>query len=278
MARIRSVHPGQWTDEEYVSCSMTARLFAIALRNEADDQGVFPWKPLTLKMRLFPADDVDISALLDELAAADVIQRFELDGRAFGAIRNFARYQRPKKPTYTHVLPAALRSYVCLTADTLAGNSSAPSPNRSEQVPNHHGAVPEHCENARPEEEKEGEKGKGNRKGEAVPIGTPPGDDDAKAQEPSASGDRWHGALEWLATHTNRRRAGLRSLIGRWCRDYGERAVRVVLDEAARSPPADPVAWLEARLKRDHRLHGTRDPLNEWLAHEDETRNQDPGI
>ena len=56
MPRIRSVHPGQWTDENFVSCRPTARLLALGLRNEADDQGIFEWKPLTLKMRLFAAD------------------------------------------------------------------------------------------------------------------------------------------------------------------------------------------------------------------------------
>lgn len=271
MARIRSVHPGQWTDEQFVSCSMTARLFAIALRNEADDQGVFPWKPLTLKMRLFPADDVDIAALLDALADADVIRRFELDGRVFGVVRNFARYQRPKKPTYTHPLPVELRTYVGLPQTRRSATDV-------EQVPPSLAAVANRSPNSSPEgEEKEGEKKRKEKgKGKAVSAGTRPGPDE-NSRKLEATIERWHVPLEWLACHTDRPRAGLRALLGRWCRDHGEGAVRAALDEAARSPPAEPVAWLEARLKRGCGSQ-TRDPLNEWLVHEDEARNQDPGI
>ena len=106
MARIRSLHPNQWTDEAFVTCSPMARLLAIALRNEADDGGVFAWKPLTLKMRLLPADSVDINLLLEELAGADIIRRYEIDGVHYGAIRNFTLFQKPKFPkTYHPRLP-----------------------------------------------------------------------------------------------------------------------------------------------------------------------------
>jgi hypothetical protein len=114
MSRIRSIHPGQWTDEQFVLCSMAARLLALGLRNEADDQGVFEWKPLTLKMRLFPADDVKIGELLDELIEQNLICRFDVDGKAFGAIRNFCKYQRPKSPSDVHPLPDEYRIYVAL--------------------------------------------------------------------------------------------------------------------------------------------------------------------
>nr|WP_314074751.1 hypothetical protein [uncultured Roseococcus sp.] len=97
MPRIRSIHHGQWTDEAFVSCSMAARLLAIGVRNLADDQGVFPWKPLTLKMQLFPADNVDVSALLAELSETGQLQRFEMNGQAYGAIRNFRRWQRRQR-------------------------------------------------------------------------------------------------------------------------------------------------------------------------------------
>ena len=127
MARIRSIHPGQWTDEQFVSVSPFARLLALALRNEADDQGVFEWKPVGLKMRLLPADTVDIVALLSELVGADIIRKYAAEGREYGAIRNFQRYQRPKKPNSLHPIPVELRTYL---------NSSAAS---SEPVENQSG-------------------------------------------------------------------------------------------------------------------------------------------
>lgn len=112
MSRIRSIHPGQWTDEEFVALSFPARLLAIGLRNEADDNGVFEWKPIGIKMRLFPADNIDVAKLLKELEESNHVVRFDSDGRAFGAIRNFRVYQRPKSPKAQFPLPAELDNYV----------------------------------------------------------------------------------------------------------------------------------------------------------------------
>lgn len=98
MARIRSVHPGLWTDEGFVSLSLPARLFYIGLWNEADDYGLFEWKPMRLKMRLAPADAVDAAALLDEIERTGFLVRLQRAGKTLGVIRNFRKYQRPKKP------------------------------------------------------------------------------------------------------------------------------------------------------------------------------------
>jgi hypothetical protein len=127
MARIRSTHPNQWTDEAFVSVSAHARLLALGLRNEADDYGVFKWKPLTLKMRILPADNIDAGTLLGELENADIVRKFQADGETYGAIRNFCRYQRPKKPLHYHPFPEDVRVYV--------GTSSEPVPNQSPTAP-----------------------------------------------------------------------------------------------------------------------------------------------
>lgn len=91
--------------------SPMARLLTLAIRNEADDQGVFEWKPVTIKMRLMPADNVDVSELLAEMEANNQVRRFEWGGRQFGVIRNFGKFQRPKKPNKVHFLPHELRTY-----------------------------------------------------------------------------------------------------------------------------------------------------------------------
>ena len=105
MSRIRSIYPEQWTDEDFVTCSPLARLLAIAIRNEADDNGVFEWKPIAIKMRLLPADDCDVSALLGELVSTNQVYRFEVNGKKFGAIRNFTTFQKPKTPKYKYPEP-----------------------------------------------------------------------------------------------------------------------------------------------------------------------------
>lgn len=112
MSRIRSVHPGFFRDENLVPCSPFARLLYIGLGIEADDKGIFEWKPVQLKMTIFPADSVDVAALLAELVAAGNVRRFEVGGKAFGAIRNFRKYQRPKTPNSIHPMPDDIAEYV----------------------------------------------------------------------------------------------------------------------------------------------------------------------
>ena len=116
MARIRSVHPGIFTDEAFVSLSSDAQVFLIGIWTECDDQGVFEWKPLTLRMRLRPTKDGAVDALLSEMVAANCVRRYELSGRQYGAVRNFRKYQRPKKPNAIHPITDEIRTYVALIA------------------------------------------------------------------------------------------------------------------------------------------------------------------
>lgn len=100
MARIRSIHPGLASDEAYMMMSMAAKAAWPMLWTECDDHGVFEWKPIVLKARIFPADNVDFAALLDELESLGCIRRVEHERKAYGLVRNFGRFQRPKNPSY----------------------------------------------------------------------------------------------------------------------------------------------------------------------------------
>lgn len=114
MARIRSIHPGLWTDEAFVSTSRDARLLFIGLLNECDDQGAFEWKPRQIKMRLCAADDVDVATVgrwLEELADANLMKHYTANGADYGAVRNFKEWQRPKKPNRLHPMPPEFRTY-----------------------------------------------------------------------------------------------------------------------------------------------------------------------
>lgn len=130
MARIRSIHPGFFNDEDLVAVSMAARLLVLGLGIESDDKGIFEWKPLTIKMKVFPADNVDIPALLAELEGANAILQYEVDGRKYGAIRNFRKHQRPKTPNDIFPADDNIRTYVFLSppiSETLpqsGGNAS----------------------------------------------------------------------------------------------------------------------------------------------------------
>ena len=115
MARIRSVHPSLFTDEAWVSCSPLARILYIGLWTDADDQGLFEWKPLQIKMRLLPGDAGDVPAMLAELEGVGLICAYQAEGKRFGAIANFRKFQRPQKPNAIHPLPENIAEYVCLS-------------------------------------------------------------------------------------------------------------------------------------------------------------------
>ena len=125
MARIRSIHPGLFTDESFMSASLSARLLLIGIWTEAFDDGVFEWKPITLRARIFPVDSVDVPALLNELVELNFIQTFNSNSKKYGIVRNFGKYQRPKKPNSSGVLPNELRTYAAISTD-----SSEPVPNQ----------------------------------------------------------------------------------------------------------------------------------------------------
>jgi hypothetical protein len=129
--------------------SFEAQILLIGLWTEADDQGVFEWKPVTLRARLRPTKDGCVENVLAELVQARCICGFEHGGRQFGAIRNFCRYQRPRKPSNRFVVPPELRTWVGLApAGTEAGGDKGdPVLQTSEPGP--------------PMEGKEGEEGEG---------------------------------------------------------------------------------------------------------------------
>lgn len=133
MARIRSIHPGIASDEAFMSMSMAAKAAWPILWTECDDSGVFEWKPIVLKARIFPADHVDFSALLDEWVQLGSVRRFELEGKSFGVIRNFGKYQRPKNPSYRYSLPEGLRNFACLSEPK--GDSPPPALPPSDPTP-----------------------------------------------------------------------------------------------------------------------------------------------
>ncbi len=137
MPRIRSIHPGLFTDEAFMALTVEEPLavaLLIGLWTEADDQGVFEWKPFTIKARVLPATTQPVEPLLERLAAANFLCRFEVGEKVYGAVRNFRRWQRPEKPKAVHPLADELRSYVGLIADqspTGSAPDGGPSPKKA---------------------------------------------------------------------------------------------------------------------------------------------------
>jgi hypothetical protein len=253
MARIRSIHPGLWTDETYVALSMPARLLFLGIWNECDDMGSFEWSPLKLKMRLLPADNVDPVELLDELTAARCIMPYDAEGKRYGAVRNFCQYQRPKKPTSVYPQTEAVGNWVNINArSTRDGGEPTPSsdtvsgePTPRSKRPGGEGTPPstqasgEVVGNQLPTS---GEKSRQRKEGgdNTVPNGTAAiaAIDPAKALFDA-------GVALLMAAGSSRKQSG--AMIARWRKDHGDRWTREAIASAAGK--SDPIGWIEGRKK-----------------------------
>lgn len=95
MARQRILHPDFWTDERVVQACPLGRLLFQGLWGLADREGRLEDKPISIKMRVLPADSCNVDELLTDLATLGLIQRYEVDGSGYIAITNFLKYQKP---------------------------------------------------------------------------------------------------------------------------------------------------------------------------------------
>jgi hypothetical protein len=243
MARIRSVHPGLWTDERFVGLSAFARLFFMGLWGECDDFGSFEWSPLKLKMRLLPADNVDPATLLAELFTAGAITSYEVDGRTYGAVRNFCQYQRPKKPTATYPQSEAVRQWVGTEARAKrdGGEQVAPaSPTASEPTPPSTLPSSEPVGNQLPTS---GEKARQMKDGGGRSSSVA----DATAADPPNLSKLVFDEGVKLLTAAGKSTSSSRSMIARWAKTHGDGPVREALISAVGR--AQPVSWIEKRLR-----------------------------
>ncbi len=231
MARIRSVHPGLWTDEAFVSLTPFARLLFMGLWGECDDMGSFEWSPLKLKMRLLPADGVDAAELLGELERTGSVLRYEIKGRSYGAVRNFCQYQRPKKPNSTYPQTEEVRNWVGTEERSKRDGSEAvhhSSETGSEAVGNQFPTGGE-----KPRQMEDG--------GDTFPNGK-----GADAPQIDLAKLVFDEGVK-LLTDAGLAKRSARALIAKWSKDHGDGPTREALVSA--SGKADPVSWIEARWK-----------------------------
>lgn len=102
MARIRTIKPEFFTSEDIVALSPLARLLFIAVWCEADKEGRLRWKPKTMRLRYFPADDCDIEALASELIDAGLVVLY---GDGLAHVPGFTRHQHVNPRESSSVLP-----------------------------------------------------------------------------------------------------------------------------------------------------------------------------
>ncbi len=102
MARIRTVKPEFFTSEDIVALSPLSRLLYIALWCEADREGRLVWKPRTMKLRYFPADDCDIEAMCAEIVAQGLVKPY---GEGLAYIPSFTEHQHLNPREAASTLP-----------------------------------------------------------------------------------------------------------------------------------------------------------------------------
>lgn len=265
MARIRSIHPGLFSDEVFVALSAQAQVFWIGLLCDADDRGIFEWKPVSLKMRILPAAVSDVSCLLEELEAHKLIRRYESGGATYGAIRNFCRYQRPKWPKAAHPITAEIRAFTAVDGKAEGGAMSfSNDPTAAERQRrkrdrnrNEAGDTEDVSRISRDDDgtvtagERRGEELRKNTTANAVGVAAPDAPSPVTAFPTDWRERLFRQGLASVSEMTGKPVGPARSLIGRWLRDARDDARRVLrtIEDAQEQNAAEPVAWIEAALK-----------------------------
>lgn len=110
MARIRSVKPEYWADQDLAEqVSRDARLLYIGLWNLADEHSRLRGDPRFIKGQIFPYDDdlqpLDIAKLLDELALAGKVVQYRTGTGTYIFLPKLASHQRLEPEKVATKLP-----------------------------------------------------------------------------------------------------------------------------------------------------------------------------
>lgn len=108
--RIRQLKPDIFVDDEFWAFRQQhpeLPLFEafLGLLCQADREGRFEWRPLMLQSQVLPYWRGSFAAALDALAEGGYVVKYEVNGRIYGYVRNFAKHQRPGNREPKSILP-----------------------------------------------------------------------------------------------------------------------------------------------------------------------------
>ena len=106
MARARNIKPGFFTNEVLAELSLESRLLFIGLWTIADKAGRLHDRPKRIKMQVFPLDSIDVDPVLEQLAKAGFIWRYEVDEGKYIQIVNWDKHQNPHHREKESDIPA----------------------------------------------------------------------------------------------------------------------------------------------------------------------------
>lgn len=107
MARIRSVKPQLFLNEDLAELEPLVRFLFIGLFCYADREGRLEDRPKRLKPCVLPYENCDLDALLGKLHDAKFITRYEVDGQRYIWIPGFRKHQKIHKDEQPSVIPPA---------------------------------------------------------------------------------------------------------------------------------------------------------------------------
>lgn len=108
MARSRNIKPGFFSNEHLAELDFATRLLFIGLWTEADREGRLEDRPRRLKMALFPADNVDVDRMLNDLDHLGFIKRYTTGDLKAIQVVNWAKHQNPHMKEAKSVIPEAI--------------------------------------------------------------------------------------------------------------------------------------------------------------------------
>lgn len=126
MARARNIKPGIMANEDLAELEPMERLLFIYLWMLADREGRLEDRPKRIKAEALPYDSVDADQMLENLAKAGFIHRYEVAGAKLIQVLNFAKHQTPHVREQASSLPG------------IAGESPKEEQGTAKVVPEHH--------------------------------------------------------------------------------------------------------------------------------------------
>jgi hypothetical protein len=210
MSRSRNIKPGYFQNEDLAECDPLARILFAGLWCEADRAGRMEDRPKRLKAAILPYDDCDIDRLLEQLRARGFIVRYEVDGKRYIQIVEFAKHQTPHMKEAASTIPAPC----------LSGASPVLEPGKNDSSPSDSSfLIPDSSDSTQ---------GESSRSGEDPPpherAGDPP------PESPSAAGLACRAMRKAGITHSNPSHPELHAAIaaGATPEEFGDAAAEAV--------------------------------------------------
>ena len=103
--RTRLLRPGFFTNEQLARLPVRARLLFAGLWCLADREGRLEDRPERIRAAVFPYERINVAPLIQTLADARIVKRYECASSRYIALPNFCKHQHPHPREAPSLLP-----------------------------------------------------------------------------------------------------------------------------------------------------------------------------